>query len=75
MLDWLLVVAPLAFSALVFGLALGTNPIDISLQTITTPSALEDRGYAADTMFELLELRKDERQMSVRGGRLTCERS
>jgi tetratricopeptide (TPR) repeat protein len=55
MLDWLLVVAPVAFSALVFGLALGTNPIDISLQTITTPSALEDRGYAADTMFELLE--------------------
>jgi tetratricopeptide (TPR) repeat protein len=55
MLDWLLVVAPVAFSALVFGLALGTNPIDISLQTITTPSALEDRGYAADTLFELLE--------------------
>ena len=55
MLDWLLVVAAVAFSALVFGLALGTNPIDISLQTITTPSALEDRGYAADTMFELLE--------------------
>jgi tetratricopeptide (TPR) repeat protein len=55
MLDWLLVVAPVAFSALVFGLALGTNPIDISLQTITTPSALEERGYAADTMFELLE--------------------
>jgi tetratricopeptide (TPR) repeat protein len=55
MLDWLLVVAPVAFSALVFGLALGTSPIDISLQTITAPSALEDRGYAADTMFELVE--------------------
>jgi tetratricopeptide (TPR) repeat protein len=55
MLDWFLVVAPLAFSALVFGLALGTDPIDISLQEVTTPSVLEDRGYAADTIFELLE--------------------
>jgi tetratricopeptide (TPR) repeat protein len=55
MLDWLLVVAPLAFSALVFGLALGTQPIDISLQDVTTPSVLEERGYAAGTIFELLE--------------------
>jgi tetratricopeptide (TPR) repeat protein len=55
MFDWLVVVAPVAFSALVFGLALGTNPIDISLQEVTTPSVLEDRGYAANTIFELLE--------------------
>jgi tetratricopeptide (TPR) repeat protein len=55
MIEWLLVVAPVAFSALVFGLALGTNPIDISLQEVTTPSVLEERGYAADTIFELLE--------------------
>jgi tetratricopeptide (TPR) repeat protein len=55
MIEWLLVVAPVAFSALVFGLALGTNPIDISLQEVTTPSVLEERGYAAATIFELLE--------------------
>jgi len=55
MIEWLVVVAPVAFSALVFGLALGTNPVDISLQEVTTPSALEERGYAADTIFELLE--------------------
>jgi tetratricopeptide (TPR) repeat protein len=55
MIDWLLVVAPVAFSALVFGLALGTNPVDISLQEVTTPSVLEDRGYAENTIFELLE--------------------
>jgi tetratricopeptide (TPR) repeat protein len=57
MLDWFLVVAPLAFSALVFSLALGTDPIDISLQEVTTPTVLEDRGYAEDTIFELLERR------------------
>jgi tetratricopeptide (TPR) repeat protein len=55
MIEWLLVVAPAAFSALVFSLALWTNPIDISLQEVTTPSALEERGYAAATVFELLE--------------------
>jgi tetratricopeptide (TPR) repeat protein len=55
MIDWLLVVTPVAFSALVFGLALGTTPIDISLEKVTTPSVLEERGYAADTIFELLE--------------------
>jgi tetratricopeptide (TPR) repeat protein len=55
MIEWLVVVAPVAFSALVFGLALGTNPIDVSLQEVTTPSVLEERGYAADTIFELLE--------------------
>jgi tetratricopeptide (TPR) repeat protein len=57
MIDWLLVVAPVAFSALVFGLALGTQPVDISLQDITTPSALTDRGYAEGTLDDLLERR------------------
>jgi tetratricopeptide (TPR) repeat protein len=57
MFDWLVVVAPVAFSAVVFALALGTNPIDISLQEVSVPSVLEDRGYAAPTVFELLERR------------------
>jgi tetratricopeptide (TPR) repeat protein len=57
MIEWLLVAAPVAFSTLVFGLALGTNPIDVSLQEVSAPSALEDRGYAAPTIFELLERR------------------
>jgi tetratricopeptide (TPR) repeat protein len=55
MIEWLVAVAPVAFSVLVFGLALGTDPIDISLQEVTTPGVLEERGYAADTIFELLE--------------------
>lgn len=55
MIEWVLVVAPVAFSVLVFGLALGTEPIDVSLQQITTPSALEERGYAPGTIYGLLE--------------------
>jgi tetratricopeptide (TPR) repeat protein len=57
MIDWLLVTAPLAFSVLVFGLALGTHPVDISLHEITSPSALTDRGYAEGTLDDLLERR------------------
>ena len=55
MIDWILVVAPVAFSILVFGLALGTDPIDVAVQEVTTPSTLEDRGYAAGTIYGLLE--------------------
>lgn len=53
--DWLLVAAPIAFSVLVFGLALGTDPVDVSLQEVTAPSALEDRGYDATTIYGLLD--------------------
>lgn len=55
MIEWVLTLAPVAFSVLIFGLALGAQPIDVSLQQVTTPSGLEDRGYAADTIYGLLD--------------------
>lgn len=53
--DWLLVVLPISFTALVFGLALGTEPIDLSLHGVTSPSSLVDRGFDSGTIDNLLE--------------------
>jgi tetratricopeptide (TPR) repeat protein len=53
--DWLLVALPVAFSAMVFGLALGTEPIDLSLHEVTSPSSLVDRGFEPGTIDDLLE--------------------
>jgi hypothetical protein len=55
MLEWLLVVAPVAFSALIFGLAIGSQPVDIALQHITTPNFLEEQGYASGTLDDMIE--------------------
>jgi tetratricopeptide (TPR) repeat protein len=55
MLESLLVVAPVAFSALVFSLALGSQPIDVVLQHITTPDFLEQQGYAPGTLDDIIE--------------------
>jgi tetratricopeptide (TPR) repeat protein len=55
MLEWLLVAAPVAFSALIFGLALGSQPIDVLLQHITTPDFLEQQGYAPGTLDDIIE--------------------
>lgn len=55
MLEWLLVVAPVAFSALIFSLAIGSQPIDVALQHITTPEFLEQQGYASGTLDDIIE--------------------
>jgi tetratricopeptide (TPR) repeat protein len=55
MLEWLLVVAPVAFSTLVFGLALGSQPIDVALQHVTSPDFLEQQGYAPETLDDIIE--------------------
>lgn len=55
MLEWLLVVAPVAFSALIFSLAIGSQPIDVVLQHVTTPEFLEQQGYAPGTLDDILE--------------------
>jgi len=55
MLDLIVVALPVAFSALVFSLALATDPHDLVLQRITAPSVLQDRGYPAETLADLLE--------------------
>jgi tetratricopeptide (TPR) repeat protein len=55
MLEWLLVVAPVAFSALIFSLAIGSQPIDVALQHITTPDFLEQQGYAPEALDDIIE--------------------
>lgn len=55
MIEWLLVVVPVSFSALIFGLAIGSQPVDIALQHITTPEFLENQGYAAGTLDDIIE--------------------
>jgi tetratricopeptide (TPR) repeat protein len=55
MLEWLLVVAPVAFSTLVFTLALGSQPVDIALQHVTAPEFLEQQGYAPETLDDIIE--------------------
>lgn len=55
MLEWLLVVAPVAFSTLVFTLAIGSQPVDVALQHITTPEFLEQQGYAPGTLDDIVE--------------------
>jgi tetratricopeptide (TPR) repeat protein len=55
MLETLIVSLPVAFSAVVFTLALVTEPHDLVLQRITAPSVMEDRGYPAETLADLLE--------------------
>jgi tetratricopeptide (TPR) repeat protein len=57
MLEWLLVVAPVAFSALIFTLAIGSQPVDVVLEHITTPEFLEQQGYAPTTLDDMIERR------------------
>jgi tetratricopeptide (TPR) repeat protein len=57
--EWILVVAPVAFSAAVFGLALGTDPIDLALQEMTIPSSLVERGFTSDAIDDSLKHRID----------------
>jgi tetratricopeptide (TPR) repeat protein len=59
MLEWLLVVAPVAFSTLVFTLALGSQPVDVALQHITTPEFLEQQGYESSTLDDIIERKID----------------
>ena len=55
MLESLLVAAPFVFTVLVFGLAVGSQPIDVALQDITTPDFLEQQGYAPDALDDMME--------------------
>jgi tetratricopeptide (TPR) repeat protein len=55
MLESLVVAAPVAFTVLVFGLAVGSQPIDVVLQNITTPDFLEQQGYAPDALDDIIE--------------------
>jgi tetratricopeptide (TPR) repeat protein len=55
MLDWVLVGFPVAITALIFGAALSTDPHDVIMQKITAPQSLEQRGYPAETLVDLLE--------------------
>lgn len=55
MIEWVLVAAPVAFSALIFTLALGSQPVDVALQHITTPEFLEQQGYAPGTLDDIIE--------------------
>lgn len=59
MLEWLVVGVPAAFSALVFTLALATQPSQIIVQDVTTSSTLEEAGFPAETLAHLLESRAD----------------
>jgi tetratricopeptide (TPR) repeat protein len=55
LLDWLLVGLPVAATALVFSLALTTDPHDLIMRRITTPDSVAQRGYPADALADLLE--------------------
>jgi tetratricopeptide (TPR) repeat protein len=59
MLETLIVVLPIAFSATVFTLALTLDPSQIIVQQITVPSALEEQGYSAVAVADLLERKAD----------------
>ena len=48
LLDWLLVGLPVAATALVFSLALATDPHDLIMRRITAPQSVAQRGYPAD---------------------------
>jgi tetratricopeptide (TPR) repeat protein len=58
-LEWLIVVVPTAFSALVFAVALGTPPSAIFIQDVTVSSDVEQAGYPSETLAHLLESRAD----------------
>lgn len=55
LLGWLFVAVPVGATALVFGVALSSDPHDVIMQRITAPQSLEDRGYPAETLADLLE--------------------
>jgi tetratricopeptide (TPR) repeat protein len=55
MLETMIVSLPVAFSAVVFTLALATDPHDLVLQRITAPSVMQDRGYPPEALADLLE--------------------
>ena len=55
MFEWLLVIAPVGFTALVFSLAIGSQPIDVVLQRVTAPDFLEQQGYAPETLDDIIE--------------------
>jgi tetratricopeptide (TPR) repeat protein len=55
MLEGLLVVAPVAFSVLIFSLAIGSQPVDVVLQHVTGPDLLEQQGYAPETLDDMIE--------------------
>jgi tetratricopeptide (TPR) repeat protein len=55
MFEWLLVAAPLAFSTLVFTMAIGSQPVDVALQHITAPEFLEQQGYESSTLDDIIE--------------------
>jgi hypothetical protein len=46
---------PVAFSALVFSLAVGSQSIDVALQHITTPEFLEAQGFAPGALDDMIE--------------------
>jgi tetratricopeptide (TPR) repeat protein len=54
MIEWLLVGLPVAATALVFSLALATDPHDLILRRITAPASIEQRGYPNETLADLL---------------------
>jgi tetratricopeptide (TPR) repeat protein len=57
--EWLVVGVPAAFSALVFAVAVGTQPSAIIIQHVTASAAIRDAGYEAATLAHLLESRAD----------------
>lgn len=59
MLEWLVVGVPAAFSALVFAVALGTQPSAIIIQDVTASDDVEQAGYPSETLAHLLESRAD----------------
>jgi tetratricopeptide (TPR) repeat protein len=54
MIEWLLVGLPVAATALVFSLALATDPHDLILRRITTPTSIQERGYPSEALADLL---------------------
>lgn len=57
MLEWLVVAFPVAATAVVFTLALATDPHDFVVQRITAPTVFEERGYPAETLADQLEIK------------------
>jgi tetratricopeptide (TPR) repeat protein len=55
MFEWLLVATPIAFSALVFTMAIGSKPVDVVIEDITTPEFLEQQGYDPGSLDDILE--------------------
>jgi tetratricopeptide (TPR) repeat protein len=54
MFEWLLAV-PVAFSVLVFAMAIGSKPVDVVIEDITTPEFLDQQGYEPGSLDDMIE--------------------